>query len=186
MNAFLKNRRSFIVSALLCAATLLPTGATLRAQAASTPAAAPATAAAALTVSGDIPKPLSLTLADLKKMPRNTVHLKNEHADKDEVYQGVLLSAILKEAGAPQGGQIRGKNMATYVLAEGSDGYQVVFSIEELDADFQEADALVADTLDGAPLSDKLGPLRLIAPRDKRPARWVRMLRSIKIVKFSS
>ncbi len=185
MNVILKNRRSFVLSTLFCALALLPSGATLRGQAASAPAASP-DAAAALTVGGDIPKPLSLALDDLKHMPRNTVHVKNEHADKDEVYEGVLLSAILRQAGAPQGGQIRGKAMATTVLAEGADGYQVVFSIEELDADFQVADVLVADMLDGAPFGDKLGPLRLIAPRDKRPARWVRMLRSIRIVKPSN
>jgi len=34
MNVILKNRRSFIVSALFCAAAILPSGATLRAQAA--------------------------------------------------------------------------------------------------------------------------------------------------------
>jgi len=185
MNTILKWRRFFIVSAILCAALLSPSGAPLSGQAASAPATSPDTAAA-LTVSGDIPKPLSFSLDSLKHMPRNTVHVKNEHADKEEVYEGVLLSAILKQAGAPQGGQIRGKAMATYVLAEGADGYQVVFSIEELDADFQEPDVLVADTLDGGPLGDKFGPLRLIAPRDKRPARWVRMLRSIKIVKVSN
>jgi len=28
----------------------------------------------------------------------------------------------------------------------------------------------------------KIGPLRLVAPRDKRPARWIRMLQTIKVV----
>jgi hypothetical protein len=89
------------------------------------------------------------------------------------------------QAGAPPGGQIRGKTMATDVLAEGSDNYQVIFSSEELDADFQNSEVLVADTVDGAPLADKIGPLRLVVPQDKRPARWVRMLRSIQVVKVS-
>jgi DMSO/TMAO reductase YedYZ molybdopterin-dependent catalytic subunit len=186
MNTILQRRWSLLVSAALSMSLLFTSIAPLRGQAASAPAASANATAAALTVGGDVTKPLSLSIDDVKKMPRNTVHVKNEHADKDEVYEGVLLSAILRQAGAPQGGQIRGKAMATTVLAEGADGYQVVFSIEELDADFQEADVLVADTLDGAPLGDKLGPLRLIAPRDKRPARWVRMLRSIRVVKPSN
>ena len=83
MNTILKNRQSFIVTAALCAAASL-TGALLRAQSATTPAA-PAETTAALTVSGDIPKPLSLSLDSLKHMPRNAVHVKNEHAEKDEV-----------------------------------------------------------------------------------------------------
>jgi DMSO/TMAO reductase YedYZ molybdopterin-dependent catalytic subunit len=75
--------------------------------------------------------------------------------------------------------------MATYVLAEGADGYSVTFSLAELDADFQDSEVIVADTLDGKPLDEKLGPLRLVAPHDKRPARWVRMLRSIQVVNVS-
>ena len=75
--------------------------------------------------------------------------------------------------------------MATYVVAEGADGYNVIFSLAELDSDFEDSGVLVADTLDGKPLGDKLGPLRLVAPHDKRPARWVRMLRSIQVVNVS-
>jgi DMSO/TMAO reductase YedYZ molybdopterin-dependent catalytic subunit len=73
--------------------------------------------------------------------------------------------------------------MATYILAEGSDGYRVTFSLAELDSEFQASEVIVADTLNGAPLGDKLGPLRLVVPHDKRPARWVRMLRSIKVLR---
>jgi len=72
--------------------------------------------------------------------------------------------------------------MATYILAEASDGYRVTFSLAELDSDFENSEVLVADTLNGAPLGDKLGPLRLVVPHDKRPAHWVRMLQSIKVV----
>lgn len=72
--------------------------------------------------------------------------------------------------------------MAKYVVAEGSDGYRVTFSIAELDSSIQDSDVIVADTLNGTPLGDKLGPFRLVVPHDKRPARWVRTLRSIKVV----
>jgi DMSO/TMAO reductase YedYZ molybdopterin-dependent catalytic subunit len=144
-------------------------------QAAATPAQ--------LMVTGDIPKPLSLSLDDLRRQPRTTVRAKNEHQDNnEEVYEGVALATLLKQAGAPQGSQLRGAAMATYVLAEGSDGYRVTFSLAELDSDFEESEVIVADTLNGAPLGGKLGPLRLVVPNDKRPARWVRMLQSIKVV----
>lgn len=55
----------------------------------------------------------------------------------------------------------------------------MVFSLAELDAGIVESDVIVADTMDGAPLGDKLGPFRLVAPHEKRPARWVRMLKSL-------
>lgn len=135
-----------------------------------------------LEVAGDVVKSVSLSLDDLRHMPRKTVSIMNENQGKDEIYEGVSVTALLKEAGVPQGARLRGRAMATYILAEGSDGYRVTFSVAELDSDFQDSQIIVADTFNGAPLGDKLGPLRLVAPHDKRPARWVRMLRLVKVV----
>ena len=74
--------------------------------------------------------------------------------------------------------------MATYVLAEAADSYRVVFSLAELDPEIIDSEVMVADTMDGAPLGDKLGPFfRLVAPHEKRPARWVRMLKSLTVVR---
>jgi len=72
--------------------------------------------------------------------------------------------------------------MASYVLATAEDGYRVVFSLAELDSGILESEVIVADTVDGAPLPAKQGPFRLVAPHEKRPARWVRMLKSITVV----
>jgi hypothetical protein len=93
---------------------------------------------------------------------------------------------LLQKAGAPQGDQIRGQWLASYVLVEAADNYRVVFSLAELDAGFLDSDVLVADTLDGAPLSADEGPFKLVAPHEKRPARWVRMVKSITVVKLPS
>jgi DMSO/TMAO reductase YedYZ molybdopterin-dependent catalytic subunit len=136
-----------------------------------------------LTVAGDVTTPLTLTIADLKKMPRNTVAVMNPHEKKMETYEGVLLEDLLHRAGAMQGDQLRGLALSMYVVAEAADGYRVVFSLAELDSEFSESDVLVADTRDEAPLDATVGPLRLVAPHDKRPARWVRMLKSIKVVR---
>lgn len=168
-------RRQILVAGISLLALLVPSVATA-AQSAAT------ASRAGLSVSGDVAHSLSLSMDALKQMPRKTVTVKNEHAQEEEVYEGVPLAAILKQAGVPQGGQIRGKAMATYVLAQGADGYQALFSLPELDSDFQDSDVLVADTMGGKPINDKLGPLRLVVPHDKRPARWVRMLTSIQVV----
>jgi len=136
-----------------------------------------------LAVTGDVEKPLSLSLADLRDLPRQTLTVMNEHEKKDETYQGVPLAEILKRAGVPQGAALRGPALAIYVRAEGADGYAAVFALAELDSSVQDSGVLVADTLDGQPIPDKAGPLRLVAPHDKRPARWVRMLRTITVVK---
>jgi DMSO/TMAO reductase YedYZ molybdopterin-dependent catalytic subunit len=143
----------------------------------SAPASAPA-----LKIGGNVTTPLEVTLADLKSMPRKTVTVSNPHDKKSETYEGVLLQTLLVKAGVPQGHDLRGPAMATYLLAEASDGYRVLFSLPELDTDFTDAQVLVADTMDGAPLGPNAGPLRLVVPQDKRPARWIRMLKSLTIV----
>ncbi len=136
-----------------------------------------------LRISGEVPTPLVLTVADLKKMPRKTLSVVNPHNKKTEMYEGVLLEELLHRAGVPQGEQFRGPSMATCVIAGAEDGYRVVFSLAELDSGILESEVIVADTMDGAPLAAKEGPFRLVAPHEKRPARWVRMLKSITVMR---
>jgi DMSO/TMAO reductase YedYZ molybdopterin-dependent catalytic subunit len=140
-------------------------------------------AAAELRINGAVTTPLVLTVADLKSMPRKKLSVVNPHDKKTENYEGVLLEELLRKAGVPQGESLRGPAMASYVLAEAGDGYRVVFSLAELDSGIVNSEVMVADTMDGAPLGDKAGPFRLVAPHEKRPARWVRMLKSITVVR---
>jgi hypothetical protein len=46
-----------------------------------------------------------------------------------------------------------------------------------------DSEIIVADTMDGAPIPGGLGPFRLVAPHEKRPARWVEMLKSLTVVR---
>ncbi len=165
---------------LFCGA---PAVAIAQAPAQSSTAAAQLASDAALVVTGDVPTPLSLSLDDLHHMPRKTLTVMNAHNGKQETYEGVPLAELWRRAGLPQGEKLRGAAMTTYVIAEGADGYRALFAAAELDSSFQDSDVIVADTLDGAPLGAGEGPLKLVAPHDKRPARWVRTLRSITIGK---
>jgi DMSO/TMAO reductase YedYZ molybdopterin-dependent catalytic subunit len=141
--------------------------------------------AAELKITGEVSTPLALTSSDLKNMPRKTLKVVNPHDKKTEVYEGVALEELLRRAGVPQGEKLRGAAMANYVIAQATDGYSVVFSLAELDSGIADADVLVADTMDGAPLGANVGPFRIVAPHEKRPARWVRMLKSITVVRAS-
>jgi DMSO/TMAO reductase YedYZ molybdopterin-dependent catalytic subunit len=134
-------------------------------------------------IGGAVATPLAVTVEDLKKLPRKTLRIENPHAKKMEVYEGVLLEALLQKAGVPQGEQLRGAAMATYVLVEAADNYRVVFSLAELDSGFLDSEVLLADTMDGAALATGEGPFKLVAPHEKRPARWVRMVRSLTVVR---
>jgi len=139
---------------------------------------------AELRIGGAVSTPLVLTVADLKNMPRKKLTVVNPHNKKTETYEGVLLEDLLRKAAVTQGENLRGAAMATYVLAEAIDGYRVVFSLAELDSGILESEVIVADTLDGAALGAKEGPFKLVAPHEKRPARWVRMLKSITVVRI--
>ncbi len=140
--------------------------------------------AAVLAVQGDIPAPLSLTADDLAKMPRTTAAVPAPDGSKI-VYEGVTLLAVLQKAGAPFGKQLRGKVLATYVLANAMDGYQVIFTLGELDPDFGNETILLADKRDGKPLPDKQGPFRLVCPNDHEGARSVRMLQTLEVVRLA-
>ncbi|MGA9569773.1 MAG: hypothetical protein WBS17_06780 [Candidatus Acidiferrales bacterium] len=124
--------------------------------------------------------PVSISLADFRAMTHVTITVHNAHADADETYSGVPLAALLAKLDAPLGEHLRGKALASYIVASGSDGYSVVLSIAEADPSFHGGDILVADTRDGQPLGTS-GPFQLIVSEDKRPARWVHNLVSISL-----
>src|SRR5580698_5746829 len=149
-----------------------------------THALAQAPPSAALSIQGDVPSPLSLTAEDLAKMPRETASLPAPDGTKI-VYEGVTMLAILQKAGAPFGKQLRGKVLSSYVLAKAMDGYQVIFTLGELDPDFGNERVLLADKRNGKPLGDKQGPFRLVCPDDKEGARSVRMLETLEVVRLA-
>jgi DMSO/TMAO reductase YedYZ molybdopterin-dependent catalytic subunit len=171
-------RRMFLSAAVLMILTLSGW--------AQQPAAKATTGPSEVKVDGAVNAPLVLTAADLKSMPRKTVRVENEHAQKPEVYEGVLVQDILKKAGATMGAKLRGPAMATYVLAEAADDYRVVFSLTEFDSEFQDSEILLADTVDGAPIPSDQGPFRLVVPHDRRPARWIKMLKSLTVVRAAN
>ncbi len=115
-------------------------------------------------------------------MPRAAV--KTNSSGMETAYEGVWLHEVLKKAGVPQGAQLRGKALTTYVLAEAQDGYQVVFSIGELDPAFIDNEILLADTANGKPLFGAQGRFRLVVPKDKPGARSVRMLTKLEVVQL--
>jgi len=135
-----------------------------------------------ITVTGTSAQPLLITAADLAQMPRATVTTTNGGIETR--YEGVWLYEILKRAGVQLGEALRGKALTTYVLAEAQDGYQVVFSVGELDPGLTDGQVLLADKANGKPLFGDNGAFRIVAPGDKRPARSVRMLTKLEIVQL--
>jgi hypothetical protein len=131
---------------------------------------------------------LTLHLLDGKSTAINLAEIKTrihvnatDHDGKAHDYEGVDLRALLTQFGVPAGHDIHGKELTDYIVAEASDGYRVVFALAELESDFADTQILIADRMDGQPLNAHDGPLRLVVPRDKRPARWIRMLTGLTV-----
>ena len=136
-----------------------------------------------LIVDGDVATPFTLTVADLAKMPHETASMAEMDGSK-VAFEGVALTEILKKAGVAFGKEMRGKALAGYLVVEARDGYQVVFSLGELDPGVGGASVIVADKRDGKELSAQQGPIRLVVSSDKRPARLVRMVERLHVVQL--
>ncbi len=136
--------------------------------------------APSITITGAGPQPLALTSADLATLPRATAATVSNGITT--TYEGVWLSEVLKKAGVPFGAGMRGGTLSGYVIAGASDGYQVLFSLGELDPGITSGQYLLADKADGKPLFGENGDFRMVVPGDKRGARSIRMLRTLTVV----
>jgi Oxidoreductase molybdopterin binding domain len=128
-------------------------------------------------------KTLSLTAEDLRRLPHREVTATNPHDKGQHRYSGVLVRDLLAQVGAPMGEKLRGPALRLAVIVHSRDGYGTLFALAEFDDAFSDRDILLADAEDGAPIADGSGPLRLVAPGDKRAARWVRMVASLEVVR---
>lgn len=125
--------------------------------------------------------PQQVSLEDIKKLPETKLTVKDRDG-KEVVYTGVYLHDFLDLTPAPLGESLRGAGLGLFLLAEAKDGYRVLFSLPEVDPEFSDRRVLLAYAKNGQPLEANDGPLRLVVPADKRPARWIRMLTKLYIL----
>jgi DMSO/TMAO reductase YedYZ molybdopterin-dependent catalytic subunit len=131
-----------------------------------------------LVVSGVSSAPLNLSLDDLAQMPRTKAGV------KDHTYEGVLISTLLRRAGMKLDDGMRGPMLAMCVVAEAHDGYRALFSLSELDPAFTTGMVVIADRMDGKPLPERDGPLKIVVPGDKRADRWVRGVERLRVIRI--
>ena len=122
----------------------------------------------------------AVTAAQIARLARVTIEVK--YHETPAKFEGVALSVLLSSAGVQLGDKLRGPRLTEALLVEAVDGYKVLFALAELDPAFATREIILADTRDGKPLDAKEGPFRVVAPGDKRPARWIRQVTSMKIV----
>ena len=126
-------------------------------------------------------KSSTISLAELAAMPQKTVTVHNEHTKTDETYAGVALGDLLAKYGFALSQATHRKMLRSYISAEGTDKYWVLYSATEVEGSEHTADVIVATSMNGKPLGDD-GQLKLIDSADKKPQRWVRNLTTITLV----
>jgi hypothetical protein len=130
-----------------------------------------------LTVDG---KATTLSVAELQAMPQTTITVHNEHTKVDETYSGVLLGDLLAKYGLPVDKTTHQKMLRSYLTAQGTDKYWVLYSVTEIEGSEHNAQVIVATSMGGKPLGDD-GQLKLVDSGDKKPQRWVRNLSAITV-----
>jgi hypothetical protein len=133
-----------------------------------------------LVVQNEAGKTSVLTRADIEALPhvKVTARLSNTTA----TFDAVALSVILEKAEIGFGDTLKGKRLASCLLVEAADGYRAVIALPEIDPAFTDKQIVLAYLKDGKPLDEKEGPYRIVIPGEKRMARWVRQVTTLKVV----
>lgn len=140
-------------------------------------ASAPESTSVAVTVLG---KATTFTLAQLQAMPQKTVKVHNGHTKADESYTGVRIGDILAAAGFTVEQSTHRTMLRSYVQAEGTDHYWVLYSLTEVEPTEHAGDVIVATAVDGHALGAD-GQFKLVSTEDAKPQRWVRNLSAVTV-----
>jgi hypothetical protein len=92
----------------------------------------------------------------------------------------VSLGDLLAKSGFAVEQATHRQMLRSYLKAEGTDKYWVLYSVTEVEGSEHNGDVIVAIAQDGKPLGED-GRFKLIDSGDKKPQRWVRNLTSITV-----
>ena len=130
-------------------------------------------------------KTLTFTTDQFATMPHTEIAAFEPHEQKERHYSGVAVRDLLARVGAPLGDKLRGPALQLVVTARCRDGYAVVFALADFDESFTSRTILLADKEDGQSIPENAAPFRLVAPGDKKAARWARMVTALEITSLA-
>jgi len=118
-------------------------------------------------ITGDVQNPTTYDEDSLSALPHSieNVTFLTKTGPQSGSFQGVLLWDLLNKAGIKSDPKRDGQFQ--YVEVTGTDCYQVVLALGELNPGFGGEQVLVADRQNGSPLGPDAGFARLIVPGDK-------------------
>jgi DMSO/TMAO reductase YedYZ molybdopterin-dependent catalytic subunit len=138
-----------------------------------------------LYLSGAVQTPGVYTLSSLEALPATTetVTYLSAGTPVTATFTGVSLWTLLSDAGIVTNPAIKNDILNYYVLATGTDGYEAIFSLGELDPMFGGTGApdLIAYEVNGGPLGAD-GFARVVVPGDDFGGRYVSNLVSLEVI----
>ena len=139
-----------------------------------------------LSLSGAVRTPGVFTLSSLESLPATTetVTYLAGGTPVTATFTGVSIWTLLTDAGIVTDPAIKNDILNYYVLATGSDGYEAIFSLGELDPMFGGTGApdLIAYLQDGMPPLGADGFARVVVPGDDFGGRYVSNLVSLQVI----
>ena len=137
------------------------------------------------SLSGAVRTPGVFNLSSLQALPATTetVTYLAGGGSVTATFTGVSLWTLLTDADVLTDPAVKNDILNFYVLATGSDGYEAIFSLGELDPMFGGTGApdLIAYVVDGGPLGPD-GFARVVVPGDIRGGRYVSNLVSLEVI----
>ncbi len=138
------------------------------------------TSPATFQVAGAVTAPRTWSVAQIKGQMAGQVRpLAYTVKGRHHTAHVVSLWALLQAAGPRVNPQIKHHLLQFVVAVRGGDGYTSDFTLGELSPDFGGRAVWIALDEDGKPLTGDGGPVQLLVPGDKKPARWVHAVRAI-------
>ena len=139
------------------------------------------------SLSGDVRRPGTFTPTDLQKLPTMTqnVTFRSGQNTVTGSFTGVSVWTFLND---PNGGggiitnsQVQHASLRKFLVATGSDGYQVVVALSEIDPQLGNQPDLLAFAFDGGSLGQN-GLIRLVVPGDTFGGRYVSNLVTLEVL----
>jgi DMSO/TMAO reductase YedYZ molybdopterin-dependent catalytic subunit len=141
------------------------------------------------SLSGNIANPASYTLSNLQLMSATTETATYSAGGTPvtDTYTGVSLWTLINAAGLLTNPAIKNDVLRDYALITGSDGYEVVVSLGEIDPAFGNQPDIVAYSDTGGQLgtNGSSGFARLVVPGDTLGGRYVSNITSIEVIDAS-
>jgi hypothetical protein len=139
-----------------------------------------------LSVSGEVARPVKLSVNDLKEMKQHKIKdvplvcFSGRKLEPEKTYKGVLLKDILEKASIDNSDDKKRNQL--YVVASALDGYSVVFSWNEIFNSASGESILVSFARKNTKEADADAQFLLISARDRTTGpRYVRSLNRIEV-----